>query len=154
MLGPVNVISQAGTCWLPFYRLQDICLSLAIQKLLNRVSLAYPLPWEFDLLSEYEKNTKKAPGSLHGAFFVFNAWQCPTFTWGDPTLSSALCVFTSEFEMESGGTHTLWPPGKRAAWMNNHPDELGSDKDGATEVPAYQSSWVLYDQASRAISTG
>ena len=56
--------------------------------------------------------------------------------------------------MDSGGTHTLWPPGKLAAWMNNHPDELGSDKDGATEVPAYQSSWVLYDQASRAISTG
>ncbi len=56
--------------------------------------------------------------------------------------------------MGSGGTRTLWPPGKLAAWMNNHPDELGSDKDGATEVPAYQSSWVLYDQASRAISTG
>ncbi len=39
--------------------------------------------------------------------------------------------------------------------MITHSDELGSDKDGATEVSAnYQSSWVLYDQASRAISTG
>ena len=29
-----------------------------------------------------------------------------------PTLSSALSVFTSEFEMDSGGSHSLWPPGK------------------------------------------
>ena len=96
----------------------------------------------------------KSPGDRSPGLFVFNAWQCPTFTWGDPTLSSALCVFTSEFGMGSGGTRTLWPPGKLAAWTKNHPDELGSDKDGATELPAYQSSWVLYDQASRAISTG
>jgi hypothetical protein len=38
--------------------------------------------------------------------------------------------------------------------MKNHPDELGSDKDGVTEFSAYQSSWVAYDQASREISTG
>ena len=29
-----------------------------------------------------------------------------------PALSSALSVFTSEFEMDSGGSHSLWPPGK------------------------------------------
>ena len=29
-----------------------------------------------------------------------------------PTLSSALSGFTSEFEMVSGGSHLLWPPGK------------------------------------------
>ena len=40
------------------------------------------------------------------------AWQCPTFTRGDPALSSALNVFTSEFGMDSGGSHSLWPPGK------------------------------------------
>ena len=100
------------------------------------------------------QNKNEKPRDLSTGLFVFNAWQCPTFTWGDPTLSSALCVFTSEFGMGSGGARTLWPPGKLAAWMKNHPDELGSDKDGATELPAYQSSWVLYDQASRAISTG
>ncbi len=40
------------------------------------------------------------------------AWQCPTFTWGGPTLSSALSSFTSEFGMGSGGTHLPLPPGK------------------------------------------
>ena len=103
---------------------------------------------------KYCRSQNKTPKGRDLWGFEKYAWQCPTFTWGDPTLSSALCVFTSEFGMGSGGTRTLWPPGKLAAWMNNHPDELGSDKDGATEVPAYQSSWVLYDQASRAISTG
>ena len=29
-----------------------------------------------------------------------------------PTLASALSVFTSEFEKGSGGSHSLWPPGK------------------------------------------
>ncbi len=31
---------------------------------------------------------------------------------GNPTLSSALSVFTTEFGMDSGGTRPLWPPGK------------------------------------------
>ena len=34
------------------------------------------------------------------------------FHMGTPTLSSALNGFTSEFEMGSGGSHSLWPPGK------------------------------------------
>ena len=38
------------------------------------------------------------------------AWRCPTLTWGDPTLPSALLRFTSEFGMESGGSTALWPP--------------------------------------------
>ncbi|AAM83608.1 hypothetical [Yersinia pestis KIM10+] len=42
----------------------------------------------------------------------FDAWQCPTLAWGDPTLPSALRRFTSEFGMGSGGTTALWPPGK------------------------------------------
>ena len=44
--------------------------------------------------------------------FKLKAWWCPTLTWGDPTLPSALSVFTSEFEMESGGSHSLILPGK------------------------------------------
>ena len=63
-------------------------------------------------------------------------------------------AFSLEFGMESGGTRIAMAARQLAAWIKNHPDELGSDKDGATEVPAHQSSWVLYDQASRAISTG
>ncbi len=44
--------------------------------------------------------------------FEIRSWRCPTLTWGDPTLPSALRVFTSEFEMGSGGSHALLPPGK------------------------------------------
>ena len=29
------------------------------------------------------------------------------------TLPSVMCRFTSEFGMGSGGTNSLWPPGKR-----------------------------------------
>ena len=43
---------------------------------------------------------------------LFDAWQFPTLTWGDPTLPSALRRFTSEFGMGSGGTTALVPPGK------------------------------------------
>ena len=44
--------------------------------------------------------------------YLFKAWQCPTLTWGSPTLPSAMHRFTSEFEMGSGGSSTLLPPGK------------------------------------------
>ena len=43
--------------------------------------------------------------------FLNGTWQCPTLTWGNPTLPSALIRFTSEFEMESGGAVSLWLPG-------------------------------------------
>ena len=46
------------------------------------------------------------------AFHLFDAWQFPTLTWGDPTLPSALRRFTSEFGMGSGGTTALQPPDK------------------------------------------
>ena len=46
---------------------------------------------------------------------LFDAWQFPTLTWGDPTLPSALRRFTSEFGMGSGGTTALLPPGKFCA---------------------------------------
>jgi hypothetical protein len=39
-------------------------------------------------------------------------WQCATLTWGNPTLPSPLIRFTSEFGMGSGGTVSLWLPGK------------------------------------------
>ena len=41
---------------------------------------------------------------------LFDAWQFPTLTWGDPTLPSALRRFTSEFGMGSGGTTAPKPP--------------------------------------------
>ncbi|MCU6609544.1 hypothetical protein NLL52_28310, partial [Klebsiella pneumoniae] len=54
----------------------------------------------------------KKPGLLTGLSALFDAWQFPTLTWGDPTLPSALRRFTSEFGMGSGGTTALVPPGK------------------------------------------
>ena len=46
--------------------------------------------------------------------FNLEAWQCPTLTWGNPTLPSAMHRFTSEFGMESGGSNALLSPGKSA----------------------------------------
>ncbi len=43
---------------------------------------------------------------------AIKAWRCPTLTWGNPTLPSALLCFTSEFGMESGGSTMLWSPSK------------------------------------------
>ncbi len=58
------------------------------------------------------KRKNKKPGLSTGLFVLFDAWQFPTLTWGDPTLPSALRRFTSEFGMGSGGTTALSPPGK------------------------------------------
>ena len=57
------------------------------------------------------EETKKA-ATFRQRLFINKSWWCPTLTWGDPTLPSALSVFTSEFEMESGGSHSLMLPGK------------------------------------------
>ena len=57
-------------------------------------------------------NTKaKGPVFRLSLSLLFDAWQFPTLTWGDPTLPSALRRFTSEFGMGSGGTTALSPPG-------------------------------------------
>ncbi len=56
--------------------------------------------------------TKKYPAARVGYFLVIKTWQCPTFAWGNPKLSSALNVFTSEFEMDLGGSRSLMSPGK------------------------------------------
>ena len=55
---------------------------------------------------------KETPEVIDHRGFGIKAWQCPTFAWRNTTLSSAQSSFTSEFEMGSGGSHTLWPPGK------------------------------------------
>jgi hypothetical protein len=62
-------------------------------------------------MRNYLKKIKKAP-VLRQGLLCFKAWRCPTLTWGDPTLPSALSGFTSEFEMGSGGSRLLLPPGK------------------------------------------
>ena len=54
----------------------------------------------------------KLPKSLDYFGHLIKPWQCPTLTWGNPTLPSALNGFTSEFEMGSGGARVLCSPGK------------------------------------------
>ena len=61
-------------------------------------------------------DTKKAP-LLKQRGFEINAWRCPTLTWGGPTLPSAQNGFTSEFEMGSGGSHSLWSPSKPVSFQ-------------------------------------
>ena len=63
------------------------------------------------------------------------AWQCPTFTRGNPALSSALSVFTSEFEMDSGGSHSLWPPGKLAGRSLSCPTKFCSSDITKPHIP-------------------
>jgi hypothetical protein len=65
------------------------------------------------------------------------------FHMGNPTLSSAQSRFTTEFGMGSGGTGSLWPPGINGSF----------GKSGRKLRPC-PIAWVLYGQASRAISTG
>ena len=57
---------------------------------------------------------KRKAATQRAAASQIRSWRCPTLTWGNPTLPSALYVFTSEFGMGSGGSRTLLPPGKLA----------------------------------------
>ena len=61
---------------------------------------------------------KKIPRPIGLGILGIKSWQCPTFAWGDPKLSSALNVFTSEFEMGSGGSRSLWSPDKTVSQVH------------------------------------
>ena len=74
-------------------------------------------------VSRQTTDKTKGPVFRLSLSLLFNAWQFPTLTWGDPTLPSALRRFTSEFGMGSGGTTALSPPGK----FCYHPAFLRSD---------------------------
>ena len=67
------------------------------------------VPYRCDSQETYRAESKK-PAVRR--VLLNGTWQCPTLTWGNPTLPSALIRFTSEFGMESGGTVSLWLPGK------------------------------------------
>jgi hypothetical protein len=70
------------------------------------------LEWRPRLFARSVSAPTKKAAPLRERLFEIKSWQCPTLTWGDPTLPSALSVFTSEFEMGSGGSRSLLPPGK------------------------------------------
>ena len=56
--------------------------------------------------------TKKKATLFRWPFFLMGVWRCATLAWGNPKLPSPLIRFTSEFEMGSGGTVSLWPSDK------------------------------------------
>jgi hypothetical protein len=60
----------------------------------------------------WEQLDKKKDLPLGQVFLGIGAWRCATLTWGSPTLPSPLIRFTSEFEMGSGGSVSLWSPSK------------------------------------------
>ena len=65
-------------------------------------------------------HTKKYPATRTGYCFI-KSLAVTYFHMGNPTLSSALSSFTSEFGMGSGGSHSLWPPGKLVErFMTSH----------------------------------
>ena len=67
------------------------------------------------------------------------------FHMGTPTLSSALNGFTSEFEMGSGGSRSLLPPGKPVV---PHADEKLAKKFGKLIKEALNES--ILDSSERA----
>ena len=75
-----------------------------------RLMLAF-FGWCVGLVLGLRLSNEKTPAGWLG-FLSFGAWRCPTLTWGSPTLPSALTCFTSEFEKDSGGSTSLWPPDK------------------------------------------
>ena len=89
---------------------------------------------------------KKPRPLVNGAgLLCLIAWQCPTFTWGGPILSSAQSVFTSEFEMGSGGSRSLLPPDKAVAKSSAFCCPSRADRRTSYGVLRYQS--VLTDNS-------
>ncbi len=86
----------------------------AVLRTFSGLRVATPVcsPGKRSATGEIDAHTAKNPAPFGTGFFLFDAWQFPTLTWGDPTLPSALRRFTSEFGMGSGGTTALSPPGK------------------------------------------
>ncbi len=86
-------------------RTGDLTLTKGVLYQLSHISNSCPN----SLLAQKIKRASCCLSSQHNT--KSKAWQCPTLTWGDPTLPSALRRFTAEFGMGSGGTAALSPPG-------------------------------------------
>ena len=83
---------------------------------------------------------KKIPPCFHmEGFFCLKAWQWPTLTQGDPALPSAIHLFTSEFDMGSGGSNALWSPDKLVGLTEYNYDSASS-----------HSSWWVCDGSAYA----
>ena len=79
----------------------------------STLSFYYRLPAKYHFPIGIKKGL-----SVRIALSSNGTWQCATLTWGNPTLPSPLIRFTSEFGMGSGGTVSLWLPGKTGCKLN------------------------------------
>ena len=109
---------------------------------------------------------KKTPDQFLIQGFGIKSLAMTYFRIGRSTLSSARSGFTSEFEMGSGGSRSLSSPGNLTCITHRH-DFRHNNKlffnlvSKSTYLLSiciasinYKTTWVLYDQASRSISTG
>ena len=83
------------------------CEAIVVKQFLRMGAWLAACANTFHFLSDIKKGL-----SVRIALSSNGTWQCATLTWGNPTLPSPLIRFTSEFGMESGGTVSLWLPGK------------------------------------------
>ena len=86
-------------------------------------------------------HNKKRPHPCGYGLSINKSWRCPTLTWGDPTLPSALSVFTSEFEKGSGGSHSLLPP-ENLVWEQKVPVTFFKGNGPLTPV-GEKGNWYL-----------
>ena len=125
-----------------------------------------------------KSETRKSPDSVSYRGFWIRAWRWPTLTWGNPTLPSAILRFTSEFGMDSGGSTALLSSSKlgcvglsymfcnrfanRVGYMSSYSEFEILKRScrrlvcfinlSVSVLAATHQVWVLYGQASRAIS--
>ena len=92
-------------------------------------------------------------------FLLIKSLAMTYFHMANATLSSALSSFTSEFGMGSGGSHSLWSPGNSGRVVPFNRQRLITWDTSLDQLNQYtgltfnaQTAWVLYSQASRAIS--
>ena len=76
----------------------------------GKLSLANQHERSLPITMPTKKQAKKRPGCYTEPFSDKNPGS-DLLSHERLTLSSALSIFTSEFEMDSGGSYSLWPPG-------------------------------------------
>ena len=92
-------------------------------------------------------------------FLLIKSLAMTYFHMANATLSSARSSFTSEFGMGSGGSHSLWSPGNSGRVVPFNRQRLITWDTSLDQLNQHtgltfnaQTAWVLYSQASRAIS--
>ena len=107
-----DLLTRVGHSWRPLFATHIAFSALVVALFTPLIALIGRLALNSGASHHQFAGHKKSRSLSGTAFSKLRAWRCPTLTWGDPTLPSALSIFTSEFEMGSGGSYSLLPPGK------------------------------------------